>query len=243
MSLVDRKFFCLTGTPPSVIYEDKPQSIGGGQTISAPHMHAECLEFLEGHLKEGARVLDVGSGSGYLSACLALMAGQEGKGFLLGVEKVETLAERSVISIKKSIPQLGALPAAAPAQQVGGAAQQVGGAAVRPLPREELAGGARLVGSGINWEIWHGNILATILKDEAPFDAIHVGAAAEELPSELVDALAKGGRMVIPVGARWGPQVLKVVDKDREGKVSVQDAMSVIYVPLTRPTEMEDGYD
>ncbi len=38
-------------------------------------------------------------------------------------------------------------------------------------------------------------------------------------------------------------QILKVVDKDSDGKISVHDAMSVIYVPLTRPSEMEDGYD
>ena len=38
--------------------------IGYGQTISAPHMHATCLELLDSKLRPGARVLDVGSGSG-----------------------------------------------------------------------------------------------------------------------------------------------------------------------------------
>lgn len=42
--------------------QDYPLAIGEGQTISAPHMHAICLELLEAHLKPGARVLDVGSG-------------------------------------------------------------------------------------------------------------------------------------------------------------------------------------
>jgi hypothetical protein len=44
--------------------QDCPVPIGYGQTISAPHMHATCLELLEPQLRPGARVLDVGSGSG-----------------------------------------------------------------------------------------------------------------------------------------------------------------------------------
>jgi len=43
-----------------------PQSIDYRATISAPHMHAYALEYLKDHLKKGGRVLDVGSGSGYL---------------------------------------------------------------------------------------------------------------------------------------------------------------------------------
>jgi len=48
-------------------------SIGYGVTISAPHMHAQALEVLSDQLVEGAKVLDVGSGSGYLTACFAHM--------------------------------------------------------------------------------------------------------------------------------------------------------------------------
>jgi ribosomal protein L11 methylase PrmA len=44
--------------------QDHPLAIGEGQTISAPHMHAICLELLEPHLQPGARVLDVGAGEG-----------------------------------------------------------------------------------------------------------------------------------------------------------------------------------
>lgn len=42
--------------------------IGNEQTISAPHMHAACLDLLTEELRPGARALDVGSGSGYLTA-------------------------------------------------------------------------------------------------------------------------------------------------------------------------------
>lgn len=41
--------------------------------MSAPHMHAHCLEVLEPMLRPGARVLDVGSGTGYLTACMGFM--------------------------------------------------------------------------------------------------------------------------------------------------------------------------
>jgi protein-L-isoaspartate(D-aspartate) O-methyltransferase len=45
----------------SVAYCDQPHPIGQGQTISAPHMHAVCLENLEPFIvKENSRVLDVG---------------------------------------------------------------------------------------------------------------------------------------------------------------------------------------
>jgi hypothetical protein len=44
MNEVDRQYYCPIGTPSSMFYQDSPLSIGLGQTISAPHMHAHVLE-------------------------------------------------------------------------------------------------------------------------------------------------------------------------------------------------------
>lgn len=57
---------------------DSPQSIGYGVTISAPHMHAHALELLKDQLTPGENALDVGSGSGYLTTCMAIMLGENG---------------------------------------------------------------------------------------------------------------------------------------------------------------------
>lgn len=50
-------------------YFDRPQELGFRATISAPHMHAIALEQLLDCLQPGMTVLDIGAGSGYLSAC------------------------------------------------------------------------------------------------------------------------------------------------------------------------------
>ena len=69
MKAVDRGFYVVKGTGNP--YVDSPQGIGFGATISAPHMHAHCLEVLRPWLKPDARELDVGSGTGYLTALFA----------------------------------------------------------------------------------------------------------------------------------------------------------------------------
>lgn len=58
-----------------------------------------------------------------------------------------------------------------------------------------------------------------------PYDAIHVGAAAPTLPSELVNQLASPGRMFIPVGTH--AQYIEQVDKDENGKITSKKIMGV----------------
>ncbi|KAJ0680279.1 putative protein-L-isoaspartate(D-aspartate) O-methyltransferase [Helianthus annuus] len=72
MESVDRALFVPDG---SVAYEDSPMPIGFNATISAPHMHATCLQLLENNLQPGIHALNVSSGISYfyfLSLVLSL---------------------------------------------------------------------------------------------------------------------------------------------------------------------------
>jgi protein-L-isoaspartate(D-aspartate) O-methyltransferase len=74
--------------------------VGYNVTISAPHMHAYALEMLRDKLVPGARVLDVGSGSGYLTVCMARLVQPGGKA--IGIEHISQLVDLSLINISKN---------------------------------------------------------------------------------------------------------------------------------------------
>ncbi|XP_039125227.1 protein-L-isoaspartate O-methyltransferase-like isoform X2 [Dioscorea cayenensis subsp. rotundata] len=187
METIDRGLFVPEGNP---AYVDSPMPIGYNATISAPHMHASCLELLEEHLQPGMRALDVGSGTGYLTACFAMMVGPQGRA--IGIEHIPELVAFSIDNINKS--------------------------AAAPL----LKGGSLSVHAADGRLGW---------PELAPYDAIHVGAAASEIPPALLEQLKPGGRMVIPVGNIF--QDLKVVDKNLDGSINIRNEASVRYVPLT----------
>lgn len=67
--------------------------------------------------------------------------------------------------------------------------------------------------------------------EEQPFDAIMVTAAPDHVPPALVEQLAPGGRMVVPVGTYM--QALKIITKDEKGRVTERDTMPVLFVPMT----------
>jgi protein-L-isoaspartate(D-aspartate) O-methyltransferase len=68
----------------------------------------------------------------------------------------------------------------------------------------------------------------------APYDIILVACAAHEVPPALVEQLAEGGRMVIPVATSEGaPQDLRLYVK-RGGEVSFRSLFPVLFVPLRR---------
>ena len=70
-------------------------------------------------------------------------------------------------------------------------------------------------------------------EEHAPFDAILVTAAPEEIPPKLLEQLKPGGKMVIPVG-KTNNQQLRVVEKQKNGKIKTQNVMPVRFVPFTR---------
>ncbi|KAK6922309.1 hypothetical protein RJ641_012816 [Dillenia turbinata] len=196
MKTVDRGYFVPEGSPP---YIDSPMDIGYNATISAPHMHAMCLELLKDHLQPGMHALDVGSGTGYLTACFALMVGPTGRA--VGVEHIPELVAVSIENVQKS--------------------------PVAPLLKEGSL--SFHVGDGrYGWP------------EFAPYDVIHVGAAAGKIPKPLLDQLKPGGRMVIPVGNIF--QDLKVMDKNLDGSHSIRTVTSVRYVPLTGRDSQLKGF-
>ena len=75
--------------------------------------------------------------------------------------------------------------------------------------------------------------------DEAPYDAILVTAAAPKVPQALLDQLKVGGRLVIPVGARWEQNLLQVVK--REGGTEVNHLTGCRFVPLIGEDAWEEG--
>ncbi len=80
-------------------YYDSPQRIGFNATISAPHMHAYALEYLAPYCSEKIHILDVGSGSGYLTAALSKMINDTG--VVVGIEHIDDLYKKSIENISK----------------------------------------------------------------------------------------------------------------------------------------------
>ena len=87
MKAVDRVKFVPAGQK-TFSYEDRPLPIGMGQTISAPSMVAMMTEKLD--VREGQKVLEVGTGSGYQAAILAELVGE--KGFVYTMERLDNVA-------------------------------------------------------------------------------------------------------------------------------------------------------
>ena len=87
----------------SSAYSDSPLSIGLNQTISAPHMNAMMCEYLD--LKEGDKVLEIGTGSGYHAAlCAELVAPENVKnpGHVYTIERHEKLVEHARETLLKT---------------------------------------------------------------------------------------------------------------------------------------------
>ena len=161
-------------------YDNRPLPIGHGQTISQPLIVAVMTHLL--HLGPDARVLEVGTGSGYQTAILAELARE--------VVTIEAVADLATAATAK----LGAMG----------------------YDNVEFRTGDGAAG----WP------------ERAPFDAIMVTAAARNVPQALIDQLAPGGRMVIPIGADPLAQDLFLIEKDQGGGVHRRRLFAVAFVPL-----------
>jgi protein-L-isoaspartate(D-aspartate) O-methyltransferase len=68
--------------------------------------------------------------------------------------------------------------------------------------------------------------------EEAPFDVVLVTAAAKIIPKPLVEQLAEGGRLIMPIGETGGVQVLTRLRK-KNGKIEKERILGVRFVPMT----------
>ena len=161
-------------------YLNRPLSIGHGQTISQPFVVALMTDVLD--LSPDSRVLEIGTGSGYQAAVLAVIARE-----VYTIEIIEALAETAA---------------------------------------ERLA---RLGYDNVRVRHGDGNYG---WPDEAPFDRIIVTAGGR-VPPKLLDQLAPGGRMVIPVDQPAGDQMLMLIEKDANGDMTERAVLPVRFVPIT----------
>ena len=68
-------------------------------------------------------------------------------------------------------------------------------------------------------------------KGKAPFDVIIVAAAPDHVPQPLIDQLARGGKLMIPVGRDY--QELLLIEKSKDGTVHRKSVLPVRFVPMT----------
>ena len=161
-------------------YEDYPLPIEEGQTISQPYIVALMTQCLA--LREGDKVLEIGTGSGYQAAILAHLTDR-----VFTIEIHEPLARRAAATLAR----LG-------------------------LDGVEVRAGDGFFG----WP------------EEAPFDAIIVTCAVPQVPSPLLEQLAEGGRLVVPLGDVRTYQALTVLTKEK-GKPRLRQVLDVRFVPMT----------
>ena len=98
---------------------------------------------------------------------------------------------------------------------------------------EELAAGAEKILTALNYnnvKVKCGNGYSG-WPEEAPFDAVIVTAAPDNIPPKLIEQLKEGGKMILPVGKAHSVQSLKLIIK-QEKKIIEKDLLPVRFVPM-----------
>ena len=255
MQQVDRVNY-VTMQDEDYSYDDSPQAIDCGQTISAPHMHAYALEYLLPILEpttdkktdpettdasEMTKVLDVGCGSGYLTAAFGRWVHPRnpisGQRILTRPGKVYGYVRHSCSNEIPSdtVSWIRLVFFLVYRIDVHPRLVDLTRANIQKADGDLLESGTVTLRAANGWNGW---------PEEAPFDAIHVGAAAEEFPSVLAKQLKVGGRMIVPIGDRYGTQYLYQVDRIKKTGEIAQDfvikrLLGVRYVPLIRGSEAQ----
>jgi protein-L-isoaspartate(D-aspartate) O-methyltransferase len=159
-------------------YEDMPLPAGEGQTISQPYIVAWMTDLLrlDGH----ETVLEIGTGTGYQTAVLGMLARK-----VYTMERLEPLAK----SARRRLEKLG-------------------------FKNIEVT-----VGDGSKG-----------FPEHAPYHGLIVTAGSPQVPQVLVEQLAEGGRLVIPVGTS-SMQMLTIVEKHGD-IISSTEKGSCVFVPL-----------
>ena len=219
-------------------------------------MHAHALQYLLPYaLKPRARILDIGSGSGYLVHILASLALQHGASAdstnSNSPESSTNNGTNARASNDTPNPSITNAPTD-PANTVTHAATNMPAAskplvvgiehirALRNLGESNMRkspSGRRLLDEGIAKFVYGDGRKGW--SEDAPYDVIHVGAAATCVHDELLRQLKAPGRMFIPVEDvdGWGSQSVWCVDKDERGSVKREKLFGVMYVPLTDSPE------
>jgi protein-L-isoaspartate(D-aspartate) O-methyltransferase len=182
-----REAFCL----PQFLdraYEDTALPIAHDQTLSQPTVVGLMTQALDLHQRHKA--LEVGTGSGYQAAILALLC-------------------RRVYTIERHRPLLTDAEARF----------------------KELRLNNIVTRHGDGWAGW---------PEQAPFERIIVTAAPAEIPAALVDQLAEGGIMVLPVGREKRSQALLRVRKTGSG-IETDEIAPVRFVPLVAGMPEAEG--
>jgi protein-L-isoaspartate(D-aspartate) O-methyltransferase len=163
-------------------YKDHPLTIGCGQTISQPFIVAVMMQLLQ--LQPTDRVLEIGTGCGYVSALLAEIVTE-----VYTIERIEDLMNRA----KSSLKLLGY--------------------------------------KNIFFKIGDGTLgWINTIPQISQFDKIIVSAGGPSVPPALLEQLAEGGKLIIPLG-KMSVQDLTLYEKV-DGNIVSSEQGGCVFVPL-----------